>query len=70
MTLINWQRQLGEYGRSTKDDKRKLHTKSNKIFEALKSRYMTGFSSSWRKVRPFAAPIAIFILVNHGKVAE
>lgn len=45
-------------------------TVSNKMFEALKSLYMTGFSSSWRKARPFAAPIAIFILVNQGKVAQ
>ena len=45
-------------------------TESNKTFEALKSRYMTGFSSSWRKARPFAVPTAIFSLVNHGKAAE
>ena len=44
-------------------------TVSNKMFEDLKSLYMTGFSCSWRKARPFAAPIAIFILVNQGKVA-
>jgi hypothetical protein len=45
-------------------------TESNKTFEALKSRYMTGFSSSWRKASPFAAPTAIFSLVNQGKAAE
>lgn len=40
------------------------------MFEALKSRYMTGFSSPWRKARHRAAPIAIFILVNQGNVEE
>uniref|UniRef100_A0A2P2J0F3 Uncharacterized protein MANES_15G110500 n=1 Tax=Rhizophora mucronata TaxID=61149 RepID=A0A2P2J0F3_RHIMU len=28
---------------------------------------MTGFSASWRKASPFAAPNAIFILVDHGR---
>ncbi|KAK2990148.1 hypothetical protein RJ640_008412 [Escallonia rubra] len=42
-------------------------TESNRMLEALKSLYITGFSSPWRKARPFAAPTAIFILVNHGK---
>lgn len=50
--------------------KKKLLTESNKIFEALKSRYMTGFSASWRKARPFAAPSAIFIRVDHGSDTE
>lgn len=45
-------------------------TESNKMFEALKSLYMTGFSASWRKARPFAAPTAIFILVDHGNDTE
>ena len=45
-------------------------TESNKMFEALKSRYITGFSASWRKPRPFAAPRAIFILVDHGSDTE
>jgi hypothetical protein len=45
-------------------------TESNKMFEALKSRYMTGFSASCRKARPFAAPRAIFILVDHGSDTE
>lgn len=40
------------------------------MFEALKSLYMTGFSASWRKARPLAAPIAIFILVDHGRETE
>ena len=40
------------------------------MFEDLKSRYITGLSASCRKARPFAAPNAIFILVDHGKVAE
>lgn len=47
-----------------------LITESSKIFEALKSRYMTGLSSSCRKVSPFAAPTAICNLLNHGNVAE
>jgi len=45
-------------------------TESNKIFEDLKSRYITGLSDSWRKARPLAAPRAIFILVDHGNAAE
>lgn len=45
-------------------------TESNKMFEALKSRNITGFSSSWRKARPFAASRAILTLVVHGKEAE
>lgn len=40
------------------------------MLEALKSLYITGFSDSWRKARPFAAPRAIFILVDHGSDAE
>jgi len=40
------------------------------MFEALKSRYITGLSASCRKVRPLAAPNAIFILVDHGMAAE
>lgn len=40
------------------------------MFEALKSLYMTGFSASWRKASPFAAPMAIFILVDHGREIE
>ena len=43
-----------------------VFTKSNKMFEVLKSRYITGFSSSWRKARPFAVPTAIFSLVSQG----
>lgn len=31
---------------------------------------MTGFFASCKKARPFAAPTAIFILVDHGKDAE
>lgn len=27
---------------------------------------MTGFSASWRKASPFAAPNTIFILIDHG----
>jgi hypothetical protein len=27
---------------------------------------MTGFSASWRNASPFAAPNAIFILMDHG----
>ena len=49
--------------------KKKL-TESSKMLEALKSRYITGFSASWRKARPFAAPSAIFILVDHGSDTE
>lgn len=30
---------------------------------------MTGFFASCRKARPFAAPAAIFILVDHGNDA-
>lgn len=45
-------------------------TASNRMFEALTSLYITGFSSSWRKASPLAAPIAILILVNQGKVAK
>lgn len=45
-------------------------TVSNKMFEALKSRYITGFSMSWRKAKPFAASIAICSLVDQGKVAK
>jgi hypothetical protein len=38
------------------------------MLEVLKSRYITGLSaSSWRKARPFAAPSAIFILMDHGR---
>lgn len=28
---------------------------------------MTGFSASWRKASPFAAPNAIFILMDQGR---
>lgn len=45
-------------------------TESSKMFEALKSLYITGFSASWRKATPFAAPTAIFILVDHGSDTE
>lgn len=44
-------------------------TESNRMFEVLKSRYITGLSSSCRKASPLAAPNAIFILVDHGKAA-
>lgn len=38
------------------------------MLEVLKSRYMIGlWASSWRKVRPFAAPSAIFILIDQGR---
>lgn len=47
-----------------------LITESNKMFEALKSLYITGFCDSWRKARPLAAPRAIFILVDQGSDAE
>jgi hypothetical protein len=40
------------------------------MLEALKSLYMTGFSDSWRKARPFAAPTAIFVLADHGNDTE
>lgn len=40
------------------------------MLEALKSLYITGFSSPWRKARPSAAPWAILILVNHGSEIE
>jgi len=40
------------------------------MFEALKSLKITGCSASWRKAKPFAAPTAIFILVDHGSDAE
>ena len=40
------------------------------MFEALKSRYMTGFSASCKKERPLAAPSAIFILDDHGNETE
>lgn len=40
------------------------------MFEALKSLYITGFSASWRKAKPLAAPSAIFILVDHGRETE
>lgn len=53
-----------------KEKKKVMLTESNKMFEALKSRYMTGFSASWRKPRPFAASRAIFILVDHGSDTE
>lgn len=47
------------------------HTASNKILDVLKSRYITGLSaSSWRKARPFAAPSAIFILMDHGRGSD
>jgi len=45
-------------------------TESSKMLEALKSLYMTGFSDSWRKARPFAAPTAIFVLADHGNDTE
>lgn len=45
-------------------------TESNRMLEALKSLYMTGFSAPWRKARPLAAPTAIFILDDHGSDAE
>jgi hypothetical protein len=31
---------------------------------------MTGFSASCRKASPFAAPYAIFILIDHGRVSN
>jgi len=31
---------------------------------------MTGFFASCKKARPFAAPTAIFILVDHGNDVE
>lgn len=51
-------------------DKKKGLTESNKMFEDLKSRNITGLSASCRKARPFAAAKAIFILADHGKGAE
>lgn len=45
-------------------------TESSKMFEALKSLYITGFAASWRKARPLAAPRAIFIRVDHGSDTE
>lgn len=50
--------------------RKQMITESNRTFEALKSLYITGFSSPWRKARPLAAPAAIFSLVNQGKAAE
>lgn len=49
--------------RETHTNKR---TESRRIFEALKSRYITGFSAPCKKARPLAAPILIFNLVPHG----
>lgn len=46
------------------------HTESSNIFGVLKSLYITSLSASWRKASPLAAPNAIFILVDHGNVAE
>lgn len=50
--------------------RKQVITEPNRTFEALRSLYMTGFSSPWRKAMPFAAPAAIFSLVNQGKAAE
>lgn len=50
--------------------KAKGSTESSKMLEDLKSLYMTGFSSPWRKARPLAASTAILILVNHGNGIE
>lgn len=39
------------------------------MLEVLKSLYITGLSALWRKARPFAAPSAIIILVDHDNGA-
>ena len=31
---------------------------------------MTGFAASWRKAKPLAAPMEIFIRADHGREAE
>jgi hypothetical protein len=31
---------------------------------------MTGFAASWRKAKPLAAPMEIFIRANHGRETE
>lgn len=48
----------------------RMLTESSKMFDALKSRYITGFFASWRKASPLAAPKAIFILIDHGSETE
>ena len=57
------------YPNSTKKNFNKLffvgHTASNKMLEALKSRYMTCDLASWRKLSPLAALMATFILTAH-----
>lgn len=43
-------------------------TESSKMFEVLKSRYITLTSSLWRNSKPFAAPRAIFMRSFHERV--
>jgi hypothetical protein len=45
-------------------------TELSKMLEALKSRYMTGFSAPCKKASPLAAPIAINSLIPHGNVVD
>lgn len=42
------------------------HTESSKMFDVLKSRYITGSGFPCKKASPFAAPSAIFILLDQG----
>ena len=42
-------------------------TESSRIFDALKSRYMTWFSASCKNDKPLAAPIATLSLIAHDK---
>jgi hypothetical protein len=42
-------------------------TESRRIFEVLKSLYITGLSEPWRKAKPLAAPSAMLILVDHER---
>jgi hypothetical protein len=44
-----------------------MYTESRRMFDALKSRYMTWFSASCRNDKPLAAPIATLSLVPQDK---
>lgn len=44
-----------------------MYTESRRMFDALKSRYMTWFSASCRNDKPLAAPIATLSLIPQGK---
>lgn len=43
------------------------HTESRRMFDALKSRYITWFSASCKNDKPLAAPIATLSLIAHDK---